>query len=311
MPQDIFRAEAVDYHAGSRVEGEVLQMLPGWTRWTYRLLVALFVVFVVFVAVGSVSQYAEGPAVIRAEERVAVTAAVHGIVASVHVRSGMRVQRGDVLLRFRSADEEAQTASAMKAFETALVRMLANPLDQSARQTVAGLRAERDLTTARLSERVVRAPEPGTVGDIRVKPGQSVMPGELLASIAREHARFTVLALLPGQQRPALRAGLPLRLEITGFPYVYQALVLDRVDDEVIGPHEVRRVLGPEVADSVAVSGPVVVVHASLPADAFASDGRLYRYADGMHASARVQLRSERLLTTILPGIRIVTERSR
>ena len=141
--------------------------------------------------------------------------------------------------------------------------------------------------------------------------GQSVEPGEVIASIAREGGRFSVLVLLPGQQRPALREGQPLRLELVGYQYVYQTMMIERVDEGVIGPHEVRRVLGPEVADSIPVDGPVGVVHATLPDATFVWGGDVYRYFDGMHATARVRVRTERLLTMLVPGIKLVTEPQR
>jgi multidrug efflux pump subunit AcrA (membrane-fusion protein) len=311
MPSDIFRQEAVDHRAGGQPDGEVLLMLPNWTRWTYRLLIVLLLAAVAFVMLGSVSQYVEGPALIRAEERVSVTATQSGIVASVRATPGMRVEAGDLLVRFRSAEEDAQLAAIGREFDAALVRALVNPLDQAARQNAAAARTQRDVLTARLAERLVRAPEAGTVGDVRVKPGQSVSPGELIASIARPRGRFSVVALLPGQQRPLLRKGLPLRIEVSGYQYVYQDLVIDRVDDEVVGPYEVRRMLGPEVADSVPVTGPVVVVHAFLPGTTFPSGGETYHYFDGMHAAAKARIRSERIITTLVPGIKLFTERPR
>lgn len=307
----IYRQEAVEYHRGAHTESEVLLMLPGWTHWLYRLLLCLLAGGLGFVVFGSVSQYAEGPAIIRAEERVSITATVSGVVASVRVTPGMRVESGDLLVRFRSADEEAQMASVQREFDSSLVRILANPADQAARQRLGTLRAQAELMSARLGERFVRALEAGTIGDVRIKPGQSVAPGDMIASLARERARFFVLALLPGQQRPSLQQGLPMRLEIAGYPYVYQNLIIDSVDDGIIGPYEVRRGLGPEVADSIAISGPVVVVHARLPDVTFVSGGEVYRYFDGMHAVARARLRSERLLAALIPGIKVLTDRSK
>ena len=311
MADSIFRKEALDHHVGSRTEGELLMMLPGWARWTYRLLFALLVVASLFLIFGSVSQYSEGPAVIRAGERAGVTSALGGVVASVPVTSGDTVRAGDPLVALRSADETAQVASVEREFESALVRMLADPLDRAARPSVASLRSEKDLLSARLDERLVRAPTDGTIGDIRVRVGQLVSPGDILVSIAREPQRFSVIVLLPGPQRPELAKGQNLRLELTGYAYVYHDLTIERVDDEVIGPQEVRRTLGREVADAIAVTGPVVVVHATLPTTSFEMGGRTYQYYDGMHGIARARIRSERLLTTLLPGIRLVTEKGR
>ncbi len=305
----IFRKEALEYHVGSRTEGEVLMMLPGWARWTYRLLLALLVAAALFLAFASVSQYSEGPAVIRSGDRAGVTSAVGGVVASVPVTSGDTVRAGDPLVALRSAAETAQVASVEREFESALVRMLADPLDRAARQSVASLRTEKDLLSAQLNERLIRAPVDGTVGDIRVRVGQVVSPGDILVSIAREPKRFSVMVLMPGRQRPELAKGQNLRLELAGYSYVYHDLMIERVDDEVIGPQEVRRTLGREVADAIAVTGPVVVVHATLPTTSFETGGRTYQYYDGMQGIARARVRSERLLNTLVPGIRLVTEK--
>ena len=309
--ESIFRKEALDYHAGARTEGALLMMLPGWAGWTYRLLLAVLAVAALFLLFGSVSQYSEGPAVIRTGDRAGVTATLGGVVASVPVTSGDTVRAGDLLVALRSADETAQVASVEREFESALVRMLADPQDRAARQAVASLRTEKDLLTARLGERLVRAPIDGTVGDIRVRVGQVVSPGDVLVSIGREAQRFSVVVLMPGRQRPELAKGQNLRLELTGYSYVYHDLTIERVDDEVIGPQEVRRMLGREVADAIAVTGPVVVVRATLPTTSFETDGRTYQYYDGMHGVARARVRSERLLTTLIPGIRLITETGR
>ena len=42
MDRGIFRDEAVAHHAGSQTDSEVLLMLPGWTRWTYYVLLMAF-----------------------------------------------------------------------------------------------------------------------------------------------------------------------------------------------------------------------------------------------------------------------------
>lgn len=304
---EIHRTEAIEYHARSQADGELLMLLPGWTRWSYRLLVSLFLAAAVFITFGTVSQYAEGPAVIRAVERFPVTTAVAGIVERVPVKSGSPVRTGELLITLRSDEQRAQLASTEREFESALVRMLAHPLDQAARQSVATLRAHRDLLTARLDERLVRAPMDGTVGDIRVRPGQAVAPGDMLVSLTGQSQRFSVVVLFPGRQRPELAMGQSLRLELAGYAYVYHDLVIQHIDDEVIGPQEVRRTLGPEIADSISVPGPVVVVHASLPSPSFEAGGRTYSYHDGMAGIALARIRSERLLTMLLPSVRLLT----
>ena len=76
------------------------------------------------------------------------------------------------------------------------------------------------------------------------------------------------------------------------------------VGDEVIGPTEVRRFLGPTLADSLALTGPVLLVEAQLPAPTFVVDDERYRYHEGMPVVAEVRVESESLLEMLVPALR-------
>ena len=104
---------------------------------------------------------------------------------------------------------------------------------------------------------------------------------------------------------------MPLRLELRGYPHSYQRLKVDAVSEEVFGPSEARRVLGPEIADALTVSGPVALVEASLPGPTFESQGRSYAYHDGIPGRAEIRVRSEPILLSLIPALRAVTERIR
>jgi membrane fusion protein (multidrug efflux system) len=97
---------------------------------------------------------------------------------------------------------------------------------------------------------------------------------------------------------------MAMRLELTGYRYAYQNLVLDSVAEEVIGPAEARRYLGNQVADALPIDGPVTVVRAQLPGSSFTVDGETFFYHDGMPATAEVRLRSESILLTLVPALR-------
>ena len=101
---------------------------------------------------------------------------------------------------------------------------------------------------------------------------------------------------------------MPLRLELTGFRYAYQDLVVESIGDEVVGPNEVRRYLGPEIADTVFIPGPVILVKTRLPNLTFAADGTSWEYYDGMQGRAEARVRSQRILLTLAPGLRSVFE---
>jgi membrane fusion protein (multidrug efflux system) len=76
------------------------------------------------------------------------------------------------------------------------------------------------------------------------------------------------------------------------------------VGDQIIGPSEVRRYLGADSADAVDLSGPMVVVRARIPSPTFTIKGRTFNYFDGMLAQADARVRTERILVTLIPGLK-------
>ena len=97
-------------------------------------------------------------------------------------------------------------------------------------------------------------------------------------------------------------------MELTGFRYAYQRLTITAVGNEVIGPNEVRRFLGQDVADAVTLQGSHVIVQAHVPARTFHAEGRWHNYHDGMHGTAEVRVRSERIVFALVPGLKAVFE---
>jgi membrane fusion protein (multidrug efflux system) len=77
-----------------------------------------------------------------------------------------------------------------------------------------------------------------------------------------------------------------------------------------VGPAEVRRFLGQDLADTVQITGPVVLVQAPLPATTFISSGRTYHYYDGMPGTAEARVRTESILVTLVPGLKYFFENS-
>ncbi len=86
----IFREEALRHHSVGREEGDVLRLPPGWTRWTYWLLLAAFAVGLGFVTLGTVREDVRGPAVIRLEGRARLEAFLPGSSRPL-LRRGMTV----------------------------------------------------------------------------------------------------------------------------------------------------------------------------------------------------------------------------
>jgi hypothetical protein len=307
---DVFREEALDFHMTSaRKEGDLLRISPVWIDWASWLLLGLAGVGLLFLIFGRIHERSTGVAVIRLGGRSEITATAAGTVASVEAPPGTRVAEGATLVHLYGGPEAAELSQLEGEFELQLASRLRDPGDRGAEAALIGLSGQIELAKSRLAERDVRAPRAGVVADIRVRAGQQVVPGQVIASLstgAQAGGAPRVAVLLPGKVRPQLETGLPIRLELDGFRYAYQRLQIESVSDEVLGPEEARRLLGSGVGEGAQIAGPVVFAWARLPDSGFTVDGRRYAFYDGMWGTAEVSLRSEPLATALIPGLRVL-----
>ena len=112
-----------------------------------------------------------------------------------------------------------------------------------------------------------------------------------------------MIAFLPGHYRPQLKPGARLKLELRGYPYAYQHLVIESIGDEIVGPEEVRRFLGKEIADTVPIAGPVVLVKARIRGRTFVASNKRFNFFDGMQGMAEVRVRTEPIIVSLIPGL--------
>jgi multidrug efflux pump subunit AcrA (membrane-fusion protein) len=300
----LFRREAIAHQAARSARADVLRISPRSTAWALRLLAAALLAATFFLCVGRVNEYASGPALVRIEGRTALSASHAALVSSVEVAPGDRVEEGAVLVRLYANEEAAELEAATREFDDQLVKLMQRPDDATAREALVTLRTRRELARSRLDQRTMRAPHRGIVGDVRVRPGQLVEPGVSVLELRGEQAQGSIVAMLPGRYRPLLRAGARLRFELDGFQRRAHELVIDDVGDQIVGPSEAARYLGPDMADTLQLSGPVVLVQASLPAGDFEADGERFEFAHGMHGKAETIVRNEPVAYAFLPGLK-------
>jgi biotin carboxyl carrier protein len=212
----------------------------------------------------------------RVRERT-VTAPAAGTVADVRVRPGQYLAPGQSLLAIVPAGEGSRAADA-------------GPTGGAESAGPAS-----------------RIPDAGLAGGAE-GAGPASRAGQGAIS-SRTEAGPVVLVVLPGEYRPQLVRGMPIRFEISGYRYSYQRLALESVDDEIVGPNEARRYLGPDIADALTITGPVVIVRARLPGPSFKAEGKTYLYHNGMHGQAEVRVRSEKILVTLVPGLKPIFEK--
>ncbi|HEX6836704.1 MAG TPA: HlyD family efflux transporter periplasmic adaptor subunit [Polyangia bacterium] len=309
--EPVFREEAVAQHAGPSRAGALLRLSSSWTRWSYWVVLLLLSVALCYSLVGQIAEYAVGPALVRAEGRFELTAQTEGTVSAVLVQSGETVAAGEPLVQLAGDEQKADLERIDKELELQLLKVLRDPSDQIARQSLSSLHAQHDLAAAHLERQLIRAPRAGTISDVRIRSGQRLRPGDVVLGLTRPDSALTVVALLPGRYRPMIQPGMPLRLELDGYRYAYRELDVAHVDDGVIGPAEAKRFLGPVASDVMEIDGSLTLVRARLPSRDFVYEGSHYQYSDGLTGTAHVRVKSERILLALVPGLRALFQHGR
>jgi multidrug efflux pump subunit AcrA (membrane-fusion protein) len=300
----LFRAEAVEFHRQGGARGDVVQLTPRAFFFSHWLLLGLLGAGVWFAFAGRIDEYASGPAIVRIDGLHELTAPRAGVVSALEVAPGQHVSAGQALLRMHSSSESVEVETAQRELDDQLAKLLRDPADRDAREAVVSLRARRELAEKNLARQALFAPFAATIGDVRVQPGQLVEPGVPLLTLLGEQGGARLTALLPGRYRPRLARGMTLRFTADGFPREVHRLLIERVGDQIVGPSEALRFLGRDSVDAVALSGPVVLVDALLPAREFSSEGARYRFHHGMQGRAETAVRSDSIAFTFVPGLR-------
>lgn len=303
----LFREEALEHHRGAREHGDVLRLPPAWTRSAYPLLLAAAVAALLVVVFGQVSRWASGPALVRLASREDLVATASGTVAEITAVPGQAVRAGDLLVRLHDAAERAAYARALGEMEGQLAARLLDPSDESAGRGLITWRGEVAAAATRLEERRLVAPRDGVVRDVRVREGHPLQAGDVVLSLAPTEARYEIIALLPGHARPELVPGGTLVVELQGQGHARIRVPVTHVGDQVVGPAEARRFLGPDLGDALDVAGPVVLVRADLPREVPALTGPVPLH-DGMPARAEARLARERLIFALMPSLRRAAE---
>ena len=296
-----FRPEAPPQRrGGAAAPGRLVAAPRTWMRWAYPTLIGLVVAVIAATAIIQVPTYSTGVSIIMIDGE-HVTAPMAGTVAEVLVAPGAHVAAGDPLVRLHAVDEEAELAATETDYRNALAMFLTNPGDDTARNALAGIATRRQRARAIVDARTLRASTAGVVGDIRVRPGQLLVPSAQVMKVSTS-AEPSVVALLPGFDRPRLEVGMTLQIELPRYHKRRELAVIDSIGSQVIGPDEARRSLGDPIGDALPIAGPVVLVRAHLAARTFMSGGREYEFHDGMLGKAEVKVSHESLLRMLIPG---------
>lgn len=302
--EGLFRPEAIEYHLHPRAERRPLEITADWMSRVFWIIVLAALTSLCLGLFLSVAEHARGAGILRMKSRAEVAAPVAGNIQGIRVQPGDMVHRGDVLLELDATEEVADLRELEQAFELKLLEVLRNPADTSNRNSIADLRARMERSRARVNSKVIRAGDDGQVGTISVRLGQHVAPGDLLLSLVSPGSRVTLTVLTPAHFRPRLRVGQRIRVELRGFPNQWHWGTIQTVGNEIVGPSEAERILGPRLHDAVQVDEAVVVVSATLRETDFISDGHHYKFFDGMLATADIVVGKQRLAVELLPFLK-------
>ncbi len=299
----LFRTEAIEDQRRSETPSAILNVSERWGWWIVGGLALFLFAVGLFLTFGTASEYAEGVGVVRGRNRIPVVATAGGTVAAVRLTPGAEVAAGDVIGTLYDMAELAEVERLEHEYEDALVRLLRNPEDPGAGGGLAALRGASEAARAALDQRRLTAPAGGELADIRVQVGALVSPGQTVATVHARGGGFEIVAAVPGNFRPLLRAGLPVVAELDQFPGSRFHLEASLVNPEVLGPEEVRALVGSLLAAPTEGGGPVALVHAELAAVLVSSTGEEFPLYDGMRGRVRIPVREQRFIVTLWPAL--------
>ena len=174
------------------------------------------------VALASFSDTVDTIGTLEARDEVQLAAQAGGRVLQVLARQGDRVRRGQLLLVLDQTQLRAEVASLRAQMETSklnyerfayLVRMgAASAIDRDQyRQAYVAARQALVAKQADLDFKDLRAPIDGTIGDLRVKPGDVLAAGTPIATLLRND-RLLVRLDVPAAQAMQVRDGQSVEL---------------------------------------------------------------------------------------------------
>lgn len=165
---------------------------------------------------------------IRAVRGVELTSETSGEITRIQFDSGHKVVAGQLLLVMNDNLEQASRRNQIASLELAqilydrdraLVEKGTIPQSQydRSRADLERARAQLGETEARLANKRIEAPFPGTIGIRRVDVGDYLSPGTVIATL-QDHDELEIDFTVPARHASKLRAGLKVAVRIDAFP---------------------------------------------------------------------------------------------
>lgn len=299
----LYRGEALEAHRTRGNEGVPVNLSPSWVKRTYPILVVTILIAVACSIFITVPTYSSGIGVVMFAGT-SITSPTGGTVEEVLVKPGQEVGKDTVLVRLHSAEQDAELRQIQKEADNATIMYLFDQQDETTKKTLHSALTRVVREQDRVESRLVRAKQAGIVSDVRVRPGQQLTPGDHVALIVEPDVVPEVWAFLPGKDRPRLRPGQNLQVQITGYTKKPERAEMTSVASELLGPAEAAKIVGPQFADAIKLApGSYVWVKAKLPGKTFKTQHHTLYYHHGMLAKTEVKIQKKPFLVTLLPAL--------
>lgn len=301
----LYRGEALEAHRSRGTEGVPVNLSPTWVRRTYPILVAAILIGVVAAIVIKVPTYSSGHGFVKFDGE-PVRTTVQGTVERLHVQKGQLVRKGDLLATLSSAEMLSNLEQTTRDYESLLLQYLSDNADDQSRKALATAESAKNRAEQAVEQRRLYAPADGTISDIRIELNKMINPGEELLSIVAPGTDPEIVAFLPGRDRPRLRLGMLMQVELVGFTKARENIKITSIASDAISGDEIQRlILGPAQAGAFRqLSGANwVIVRGKLDRSTFRAENETNRYHHGLQTKVEVKTKDKPFLVTLLPAI--------
>ena len=180
---------------------------------------------------------------IKAARGVALSTEEPGEIIAIPVASGAKVRAGQLLLTLNDKVEQASRERQIANLELArllferdqqLIKQKSIPQTQYDRSKadLDSAIAQLAETEARLENKRIHAPFPGTLGIIRVKVGDYVVPGTVIATL-QDLDELEIDFTVPARHYPRLRPGQDILVKSAAYPSQAFRATLESIDSQV------------------------------------------------------------------------------
>src|SRR5262249_4940311 len=207
---------------------DVIGRMPWWaSRGLVYIIVGFVIVAFFWAALSKVDVVVESRGSLVPEGYVKpVQAAGTGVVQTVFVREGDKVERGQPVVLLDATEmrtrlsklREELTSSEAQLRQFMVAKPVADTLERENR--IARLQSEIAAAQLALQHTTITSPVDGTVSTLEIRtPGAVLQAGQTIATILQRGARLLVEAHVPNKDIALIEKGMPVKLKFDAFPF--------------------------------------------------------------------------------------------